>query len=117
MVRRLLPQRHAQEPPQAQRIRHSPGDAPLRTDPLQVAHHQAAEVDARRQAGPAHRRGVKRLTDFLHPGIKPMRRQEPVDRLVVGMSRRLRQVFRDDEQRRLRLGLAFAHGHDESSVT
>jgi hypothetical protein len=33
------------------------------------------------------------------------------------MSRRLRQVFRDDEQRRLRLGLAFAHGHDESSVT
>ena len=56
--RRVL-QADPDEITQGQRIRRAPRDATLRVNAFEVADQQQPEVDAGRQAGPAHRLGVE----------------------------------------------------------
>ena len=70
MLRRRLRQTVAQKLPQRDRVPAPPRDTPLRTDTLQVSHHQHPEVHARRKARPAS--GPRRTPDTSPQTTRPL---------------------------------------------
>jgi hypothetical protein len=111
VVGRRFVQRDAEKITQGQRIRRAPRDAALRVNAFEVADQQQPEINARRQAGPAHRLGVTPGALALGELVEPMLAQQLIQAPVEWMTRSRRQIRRRDPHRRLPIAFAFAHRH------
>ena len=116
VVWRRLVQPDAQKIAQRQRIRGAPSDAALRVDAFEIADQKQPEIDARGQAGPTHRLGVKggalRFSEIVEAVLAQQLIQPPIKRMAGGR----RQVRRRNPHRRLSIACARAHRHGRSVV-
>ena len=111
MVGRQFAQRDAQKFSQAEAVGTPPGDAPLRAEALEVAHQQHPEVDARRNAGPAHGVVIVRLTEPFHELVEAGFTQQLVELAIKDMPFRPRQRIHCDPEGRLLLLIAVSQRH------
>jgi len=114
VVRWWFGQPQAQKVAQRQRIRRAPGDATLRIDAFEVPDQQQPEIDARRQARPPHRLGVKAGALRLDEIVEIMLTQQLIQTSIKRMARSRRQVRAGDPHRWLPIPFAFAHRHGRS---
>src|SRR5690606_30626720 len=87
----------------------------LAVDSLEVAHQQAAEVDAGRDTRSPHLARIERLTEVLDEAVELVLLQHAVERLVERMPTSVAQAFLGDEQLLL-LVAALSHCHSEEIV-
>src|SRR5208282_3647370 len=107
----------AQEVPQGSAVVASPGDAPFRVKPLEVADQQHPEVHARRDARPPQFIVIKLLAQGFDEPVEAVPGQKGVELPIERMPRSIRYIRCRDPQFLLPLRLAFAHGHRWSSLT
>ena len=111
MVWRRAVQSDAEEVAQCERVRRPPRDAALRIDALEVANQQQPEIDARRQARPAHRDGVERGALGFGEVVEPMLAQQLIQSHVERVTHRRRKIRRGDPHGWLSGAFPFAHCH------
>jgi hypothetical protein len=87
------------------------------TKPAMLKHQQQPEVEARRQAGPAHRLGVGaralRFSEIVESVLAQELTQPPIERVAHGR----RQIGHRDPHLRLSIPFQFAHGHGRACST
>jgi hypothetical protein len=113
VVGRRVVQVEAEKISQRERISRPPA---LGVDAFEIADQQQPEVDARWQARPAHRVGIKPGTLRFDEIIEAMLAQQLIQPSIKRMTRACRQVGRRHPHRRLSAAFSFAHRHGRSVV-